>query len=71
MSAFADANGIHRPRAMQAKADRQRQRILDAAEKCFIESGFHAATMAHIATTAGISPGLMSAVVAMCAMVAA
>lgn len=57
MSAFADSSGP--PRAMQAKAHRQRQRILDAAEKCFIESGFHAATMAHIATTAGMSPGLI------------
>ena len=69
MSAFADSTGP--PRALQAKAHRQRQRILDAAEKCFIESGFHAATMAHIATTADISPGLMPAVVAICAMVAA
>jgi len=47
------------PRSPPAKAHRQRQRILDAAEKCFIESGFHAATMAHIATTASISPGLI------------
>jgi AcrR family transcriptional regulator len=39
-------------------AARQRERILDAAEKCFIESGFHAASMAHIAATAGISAGL-------------
>jgi AcrR family transcriptional regulator len=40
-------------------AARQRERILDAAEKCFIESGFHAASMAHIADTAGISAGLI------------
>lgn len=59
MSAFADSAATPRPRAVQAKAHRQRQRILDAAEKCFIESGFHAATMARIATTAGISPGLI------------
>jgi AcrR family transcriptional regulator len=57
MSAFADSTGP--PRAIQAKAHRQRQRILDAAEKCFIESGFHAATVAHIATTAGMSAGLI------------
>jgi AcrR family transcriptional regulator len=37
----------------------QRERILAAAEKCFIESGFHAASMAHIAATAGISAGLI------------
>jgi AcrR family transcriptional regulator len=40
-------------------AARQRERILEAAEKCFIESGFHAASMAHIAQTAGISAGLI------------
>jgi AcrR family transcriptional regulator len=37
----------------------QRERILDAAEKCFISSGFHAAGMARVAETAGISPGLI------------
>ena len=42
-----------------ARAARQRERILDAAEKCFIESGFHAASMAHIAQTAGMSAGLI------------
>lgn len=41
------------------RAARQRERILEAAEKCFIESGFHAASMAHIAQTAGISAGLI------------
>jgi AcrR family transcriptional regulator len=41
------------------RAARQRERILQAAEKCFIESGFHAASMAHIADTAGISAGLI------------
>jgi AcrR family transcriptional regulator len=37
----------------------QRERILDAAEKCFISSGFHAAGMARVAQTAGISAGLI------------
>ncbi|MGH8217148.1 MAG: TetR/AcrR family transcriptional regulator [Steroidobacteraceae bacterium] len=41
------------------RAERQRTRILDAAERCFIERGFHAATMAHIAETARMSPGLI------------
>jgi AcrR family transcriptional regulator len=41
------------------RAARQRARILDAAEKCFIESGFQAASMAHIAQTADISAGLI------------
>jgi len=59
VTAAADSSATRPSRALEAKADRQRQRILDAAEKCFIESGFHAATMAHIATTAAISPGLI------------
>src|ERR1700722_11909389 len=45
--------------AAATHAARQRERILQAAEKCFIESGFHAASMAHIADTAGISAGLI------------
>jgi len=42
-----------------SRAARQRERILDAAEKCFIESGFHAASMAQIAQTAELSAGLI------------
>lgn len=41
------------------RAARQRARILDAAERCFIARGFHAASMAHIAATAGMSAGLI------------
>jgi len=41
------------------RAEAQRERILAAAQKCFIESGFHAASMASIADTAGMSAGLM------------
>jgi AcrR family transcriptional regulator len=41
------------------RAARQRQRILNAAESCFIASGFHAASMAQIAATADISAGLI------------
>ena len=37
----------------------QRARILAAAQGCFIRSGFHNASMATIAETAGISPGLI------------
>ena len=60
MSAPADSAPSPAPRARQhAHARLQRQRILDAAEKCFIGSGFHAATMAHIAATAEMSPGLI------------
>lgn len=42
-----------------ARATRQRERILDAAEQCFIQHGFHAASMAHIAQTADVSAGLI------------
>jgi AcrR family transcriptional regulator len=41
------------------RVQRQRERILDAAELCFIQSGFHAASMVHIAQTADMSAGLI------------
>lgn len=47
------------PRLLMARAARQRERILDAAESCFIRHGFHAASMAHIAQTAEMSAGLI------------
>lgn len=37
----------------------QRNRILEAAQQRFIENGFHAASMANIADTAGMSAGLI------------
>jgi AcrR family transcriptional regulator len=43
----------------ERRAQAQRERILAAAKQCFIEHGFHAASMAGIAETAGMSPGLM------------
>lgn len=43
----------------EAHCEAQRERILSAARKCFVESGFHAASMASIAKTAGISAGLI------------
>lgn len=42
-----------------ARADAQRQRILDAAQRCFVAHGFHAASVSGIAAEAGISQGLM------------
>ena len=42
----------------EAHAESQRERILDAAQKCFIEHGFHGASMARIAQEAAISVGL-------------
>lgn len=52
-------SAVHR-RSLQAEAhaQSQRERILDAAQKCFILQGFHSASMATIAETAGISTGL-------------
>ncbi len=47
------------PSVEGTRAEAQRERILGAAQKCFIESGFHAASMASIAETAGMSAGLM------------
>jgi AcrR family transcriptional regulator len=47
------------PRIVMARAAKQRERILDAAERCFIKHGFHAASMAHIAQTADMSAGLI------------
>lgn len=37
----------------------QRDRILAAAQCCFVQRGFHAASMAEIAEKAGMSPGLI------------
>ena len=37
----------------------QRERILEAATSCFIQHGFHSASMATISETAGMSPGLI------------
>ncbi|PJK09334.1 hypothetical protein CO614_06910 [Lysobacteraceae bacterium NML120232] len=42
-----------------AHSQAQRERILSAAEHCFTEHGFHAASMAQIAKTADISTGLI------------
>ena len=50
--------GPGRPRIAE-HAESQRLRILEAAQCCFIEQGFHAATIASIAETAGMSAGLI------------
>jgi len=42
-----------------SRTQAQRERILAAARACFVQSGFHAASMATIAETAGMSPGLI------------
>ena len=42
-----------------ARVEAQRKRILDAAQQCFIEHGFHGASMSAIAETADMSAGLI------------
>ena len=49
----------HATERAQARALAQRERILDAAQACFVEHGFHAANMAGIASAADMSPGLI------------
>lgn len=41
------------------RAQKQRERILEAARLCFVKRGFHGASIADIAAEAGMSPGLM------------
>lgn len=43
----------------EARTQAQRERILSAALSCFVNAGFHAASMATIAETANMSPGLI------------
>lgn len=43
----------------EERGQQQRDRILQAAQQCFIRHGFHAASMASIAETAGMSCGLI------------
>lgn len=45
------------PHADAERAEVRRQQVLDAAAQCFREHGFHGASMALIARTAGMSPG--------------
>ncbi|MBU0917493.1 TetR/AcrR family transcriptional regulator [Aquabacterium parvum] len=43
--------------ALNDRALARRQQVLDAAAECFRRKGFHGASMAEIAKTAGMSPG--------------
>ena len=56
---MSEARVRARSEKSQARADAQRERILTAALQCFVDDGFHAAGMAKIAETAGMSPGLI------------
>lgn len=59
MSAAARNDAAGKVRKLAGRAQAQRNRIIDAAEKCFVERGFHAASIADIAAKADMSPGLM------------
>lgn len=43
----------------ESHKQQQRERILKAAMRCFVREGFHSASMATIAATAEMSPGLI------------
>ncbi len=43
----------------ETKKDDKKQRVIEAAKACFVESGFHGARMAQIAKRAQMSPGLI------------
>jgi len=45
------------PKLSETQLAERRERLLDAAERCFARSGFHAATMADIARAAHVSAG--------------
>jgi AcrR family transcriptional regulator len=45
------------PKLTPARANAQRERILEAALHCFAREGFHAATMHDIVVESGLSPG--------------
>lgn len=45
--------------AINERALKQRERILEAARSCFVKRGFHGASIADIAQEAGMSAGLM------------
>ncbi len=45
--------------SLSPRAREQRERILAAAQHCFVKYGFHAASMANIAEAAGMSAGLI------------
>src|SRR3546814_19480203 len=55
----ADANAGGTASKAELRTLAQRERILCAAQKCFVEHGFHAASMASIAETAEMSAGLL------------
>jgi len=52
---MTDLHASRDPKHEQS-SDRQ-MRILDAAERCFVRSGFHRTTMQDVAAEAGMSPG--------------
>lgn len=50
---------VSQPTDPDLRVQAQRERILCAAHECFVNNGFHSASMATIAETASMSPGLI------------
>ena len=46
-------------RKAELRKQSQCDRILEASRRCFVQHGFHSASMATISETAGMSPGLI------------
>ena len=46
-------------RKAEIRKQSQCERILEASRRCFVQHGFHSASMAMISETAGMSPGLI------------
>lgn len=54
---MAGTTTADRSRALGGKGSRTRQRILDAAEKVFVEFGYHDASIVRITEAAGVAQG--------------
>lgn len=62
LDVLGEAPGVaetEEPLTRAGRRDQQVQRILEAAEKCFVRSGFQGASMQQICSEAGMSPGAL------------
>ena len=56
-SSYEPLQNPSRPPRLQTPSQDRKDRILDAAERCFVRTGFHKATMQDVAAECGMSPG--------------